>query len=469
MFESITKSLGSVLDALKGRGKLTESNIKDAMREVRTALLGADVSFKVVKDFVQSVTAKAIGAEVLESIKPGQQIVKIVHDELISLMGGDQESRFRWNPSRPTVIMLAGLQGVGKTTFAGKLARHLTRRQGRRPLLVAADVQRPAAVEQLRLLGQQIDVPVYSEEGGRPPRICQRAVELAVKDGRDTVILDTAGRLHIDEPLMEELRDIVRRVTPDEIFLVCDAMQGQTSVETASTFNDRLELSGVILTKLDGDARGGAALSVKAVTGKPIRFVGVGEKLDAIEEFDPRRMAGRILGMGDIVGLVEAAQESIEHDKAEEMAEKIFTASFTLDDMLDQFAMLEKMGDLKGLISKIPGLGAQLGEEEIDESEIGRMKAIIQSMTPRERHHAELIDGPRRRRIARGSGTQVADVNQVLKQFKETRKMMKDMGKKGGLFEKMAGKKFQKAKQKKLNKMKRGRNFSISEFLRGGN
>jgi signal recognition particle subunit SRP54 len=470
MFESITKSLGSVLDKLKARGKLTEANIKEAMREVRTALLEADVNYKVAKDFIKSVTAKAVGTEVLESIKPGQQVVKIVHDELVELMGGTETVRFRWNPGRPTVILLAGLQGAGKTTFAGKLARHLVKRSGRHPLLVAADVQRPAAVEQLKVLGKQLDVPVYAEEGGRPPRICKRALKEAAKTGRDTVILDTAGRLHIDRELMDEVKDIARRVDPDEVLLVCDSMTGQDAVNSAKEFNEQLELTGVVLTKLDGDARGGAALSVKAVTGKPIRFVGVGEKLDALEEFHPDRMAGRILGMGDIVSLVEQAQENIEQEKAEEMAEKMFTATFTLDDFLEQFAMLEKMGNLKDLVAKIPGIGAQMGDVELDEGELRHMKAIIQSMTPRERYHPDMIDGQRRRRIARGSGTSVGEVNELLKQFKQTRKMFKDMGKQGGGFmQKIAGRRMRKSKKKKWDQLKGSKKkpFDMTRFLRG--
>jgi signal recognition particle subunit SRP54 len=468
MFESITKSLGSVLDKLKARGRLTEANIKEAMREVRVALLEADVHIKVAKDFIKSVTARAVGTEVLESVKPGQQIVKIVQDELVELMGGEEKVRFRWAPSGPTVILLAGLQGSGKTTFAGKLARHLAKKMGRNPLLVAADVQRPAAIEQLKVLGEQLGIPVYAEEGGRPPRICKRAVKEARKTGRDTVILDTAGRLHVDNELMDEMSDIARRVDPHEVLLVCDSMTGQDAVKSAKAFNERLELTGVILTKLDGDARGGAALSVKAVTGKPIRFVGVGEKLDALEEFHPDRMAGRILGMGDIVSLVEQAQETIEQDKAEEMAEKMFTATFTLDDMLEQFAMLEKMGSVKDLLAKVPGLGAQLGDADVDEGELKRFKAIIQSMTPKERFHPDMIDGHRRRRIARGSGTSVGEVNDLLKQFKQMRKMFKDAGKQGGFMQKIAGRRMTKAKKKKWKTMKgKKKPFDMKRFLRG--
>jgi signal recognition particle subunit SRP54 len=468
MFESITKSLGSVLDKLKARGKLTEAGIKEAMREVRTALLEADVNYKVAKDFIKQVTARAVGTEVLESVKPGHQVVKIVHDELVELMGGEETPRWRWNPSGPTVIVLAGLQGAGKTTFAGKLSRYLQKRLGRNPLLVAADVQRPAAVEQLKVLGQQIEIPVYSEEGGRPPRICKRALKEAKKTGRDTVVIDTAGRLHIDRELMDEVKDIARRVDPDEILLVSDAMTGQDAVNSAKEFNAQLELTGVVLTKLDGDARGGAALSIRAVTGKPIRFVGVGEKLDAIEEFHADRMAGRILGMGDIVSLVEQAQDNIEQEKAEEMAEKFFTATFTLDDMLEQLGMVEKMGNLKDLLAKIPGLGAQLGDEDIDASELVRFKAMIQSMTPKERFHPEIIDGQRRRRVARGSGTSVGEVNELLKQYKQMKKMMKDMGKQGGFMQKVAGRRMKKMKQKKWKGMKgKKKPFDMGRFLRG--
>jgi signal recognition particle subunit SRP54 len=468
MFESITKSLGSVLDKLKGRGRLTEANIKEAMREVRVALLEADVHIKVAKDFIKSVTARAVGADVLDSVKPGQQIVKIVHDELVELMGGEETVKFRWAPSGPTVILLAGLQGAGKTTFAGKLALYLSKKLGRNPLLVAADVKRPAAIDQLKVLGEQIDIPVYSEEGGRPPRICKRAIKEAKKTGRDTVIIDTAGRLHIDAELMDEMSDIAHRVKPNEVMLVCDSMTGQDAVKSAKAFNDKLELTGVILTKLDGDARGGAALSVKAVTGKPIRFVGVGEKLDALEVFHADRLAGRILGMGDIVSLVEQAQDNIEQDKAEEMAEKIFTATFTLDDMLEQFGMLEKMGSVKDLLAKVPGLGAQIGDADVDESELKRFKAVIQSMTPRERFHPDMIDGHRRRRIARGSGTSVGAVNELLKQFKQMRKMFKSAGKQGGFMEKLAGRRMTKVKKKKWQTMKgKKKPFDMSRFLRG--
>lgn len=435
MFESITESLQSVFRKLRARGKLTEKNIRDGMREVRMALLQADVNYKVVKDFIERVTQQAIGQEVIRSITPAQQIVKIVQDEMTGLMGPVDWS-IKFNPKGPTVIMMIGLQGCGKTTTCVKLARYLIKK-AHQPLLVAADIQRPAAVEQLKVLGKQLDIPVYSEEIGPPPRICERAVKFAQENNRDVIILDTAGRLHINQELMDELKDVAKRTRPNEIFLVADAMTGQDAVRSAGEFNTQLPLNSVILTKLDGDARGGAALSIKAVTGKPIKFAGVGEKTDDFEEFHPDRMASRILGMGDVVTLVEKAQETVDIEQAKKLEEKIRKSELNLQDFLDQLRQIKKMGPLKELLALIPGVGGAM--KDVDEKEMKKVEAVIQSMTKEERFHPEIIDGRRRQRIARGSGTSVQQINSLLKQFKEMRKMMKDMGKMGKM-NKMMGK-----------------------------
>ncbi|MEQ8763093.1 MAG: signal recognition particle protein [Planctomycetota bacterium] len=446
MFESISKSLDSVFARFKKKGGvLTEENIQEGLREIRQALLEADVNFKVAKGFIKKIQEKAVGAEVLKSVSPGQQLVKVVHDELAILMG-EKAAPINLKPG-VTVIMMVGLQGSGKTTTCAKLAK-LLHKQGRKPLLVAADIQRPAAIEQLRVLGQQLEMPVYTEEGGKPPEICQRGVSQASKEGCDLVILDTAGRLHINDELMQELEQVRRRVAVDETLLVCDAMTGQDAVNSAKEFNERLEVSGVILTKLDGDTRGGAALSIREVTGKPIKFVGIGEKLDKLEVFHPDRMADRILGMGDVVSLVEKAQEHIDHEKAEEAAAKLLTNTFTLTDMLEQFRMVKKMGSMKSLLEMVPGMKKLTGGIEMPEDmdkQFGRMEAIIQSMTPRERTLPDLIDPSRRNRIARGSGTALADVNGLLKEFKQVRKMFQQLGgaggaMPGGLGGKLAGK-----------------------------
>ncbi len=446
MFESISKSLDSVFSRFRKKGGvLTEENIQEGLREIRQALLEADVNFKVAKGFVKSIQEQAVGAEVLKSVSPGQQLIKIVHDELAVLMG-EKAAPIQLNPGL-TVIMMVGLQGSGKTTTCGKLAKLLSK-QGRKPLLVAADIQRPAAIEQLRVLGKQLEMPVYTEEGGRPPDICQNGVRQASSQGCDVVILDTAGRLHIDDALMQELETVRKKVAVDEILLVCDAMTGQDAVNSAKEFNQRLEVSGVILTKLDGDTRGGAALSIRQVTGKPIKFVGVGEKLDKLEVFHPDRMADRILGMGDVVSLVEKAQEHIDQEQAEETAAKLLNNTFTLDDMLDQFRMVKKMGSVKSLLDMVPGMKQLTGgvamPEDMDK-QFGRMEAIIQSMTPRERTHPDLIEPSRRHRIARGSGLAIADVNGLLKEFKQVRKMFQQLGgaggkMPGGLGGKLAGK-----------------------------
>jgi len=423
MFESLSKSLGEALRKLRGRGRLTEDNIKEGLREVRIALLEADVSYKVVKDFIQKVTERAVGEQVIKSVTPGQQIVKIVHDELVSLMG-PVDSSIPFASQGITVIMLAGLQGSGKTTTSAKLAK-LLQSKGRHPLLVAADVIRPAAIEQLKILGQQLNIPVYSEQGSRAPKICQNALKHAEQTGRDVAILDTQGRLHVDAEMMAEVREIAEKVKPHQIFLVCDAMTGQDAVNSAAEFNRQLELTGVILTKLDGDARGGAALSVKAVTGKPIKFVGVGEKLDRLEEFHPDRMASRILGMGDVVTLVEKAQLAIDEEKAEELEKKIRKDQLSLDDFLDQLQQVKKMGPLKEILSMIPGLGSKMEGVQVDEGQLKRVEAIIRSMTPEERAKPDLVDHSRRHRIAKGSGTATHDVNQLLKQFRQMRKTLK--------------------------------------------
>jgi len=429
MFETLSRGLSSIFERLAGRGALSEKDVDEALREIRTALLGADVAYQVVRDFCVRVRAKAVGQEVLKSVQPGQQVVKIVHDELVALMGEKPTGIPAAPPGRPTVILMAGLQGSGKTTTCAKLAR-LLMKQGRRPLLVAADLQRPAAVEQLKTLGKQIDCPVYAEDSRRAPKVCERGLEHARETGRDVVILDTAGRLHVDRELMDEVKEIAARTRPDEILLVCDAMTGQDAVNSAKAFDEALPLTGVVLTKLDGDARGGAALTLRAVTGKPVRFAGVGEKVENLEEFDPARMAGRILGMGDVVALVERAREAMDQGKAEAAMEKAFAGTFTLDDFLEQVTMLEKMGGLKELLGMLPLPGLKEGIEKsgFDEKQVARKKAIVLSMTPEERADPEAIDGNRRRRVARGSGVAVQEVNVLLKEFRDAREVMKKVG-----------------------------------------
>ena len=427
MFESVANSLETVFKKLRGRGQLTEKNIQDGMREVRMALLAADVNFKVVRDFVKKVTARAVGQEVVKSITPGQQIVKIVHDELVNLMGPEIDATIPKFDNRPTVIMMCGLQGQGKTTTSAKLAR-LAQKGERKPMLVAADIKRPAAIAQLKQLGEQINTPVFSQENTRAPVICENATKQAARDGLDLVILDTAGRLHIDEEMMEEVREISRRVKPDMTLLVSNAQTGQDAVNSAQEFNNQLELDGVVLTMLDGDTRGGAALSVKAVTGKPILFAGVGEKTDALEPFRPKSMADRILGMGDIVGLVEKAQTTVDQEQQLAFQKKIKDASLTLNDFLQQLQQVRKMGPLKDLLEMIPGVGKQLKGVDIDEQDFKKIEAMIQSMTPHERAHPEIIKHSRRRRIAAGSASQPSDVNGLIKQFNEMKKMLKRMG-----------------------------------------
>jgi len=426
MFEAISEQLDAVFRKLRLKGRLTEANIADAMRDIRRALLAADVNYKVVKKFIEGVTKEALGEKVIKAISPGQLIIKIVNDKLVELMG-PVDHRIPQNDKGPTVVMLAGLQGSGKTTTVAKLAKFV-QRKGHRPLMVAADVQRPAAVEQLEVLGRDIDVPVYTEAGAAPAQICKNAVNYAGQINCDFVLLDTAGRLHIDVDMMNELKEIAAKIRPQQIYLVCDAMTGQDAVNSAREFNEQLELDGVILTKLDGDARGGAALSVKAVTGKPIKFVGLGEKLDKLEEFYPDRMASRILGMGDVVTLVEKAQEAFDEEQAKELEEKILKKQFNLDDFLGQLQQMKKMGPLSEMLAMIPGLGKRLKGIDVDDGQLGKIEAIIQSMTAKERRIPDIIDGSRRRRIARGSGTSAGDVGALLKQFKQMKHMMKRLG-----------------------------------------
>ena len=440
-FESLADRLQDVFKKLRGKGKLSEQDVNDAMREVRMALLEADVNYKVVKSFVASVKERAIGSEVMESLTPGQQVIKIVNEEMTKLMG-DNPSQIQNAGRGPTVILMAGLQGSGKTTSSAKLARYF-KKQGRRPMLAACDIYRPAAIKQLQVLGQQLEVPVFSMgDKVNPVDIAKGAYAQAERQACDILIIDTAGRLHVDEALMEEIQGIAAAVKPQEILLVVDAMTGQDAVKVTEAFNERLELSGVILTKLDGDTRGGAALSVKAVTGKPIKFVGMGEKTDALEPFYPDRMASRILGMGDVLTLIEKAQANVDMKKAQEMEQKLRKAEFTLEDFLEQMQQVRSMGPLEDLLGMIPGLNKQLKgvKPDFDEKEIVHVEAIIKSMTLEERRNPTIINGSRKKRIARGSGTKVQEVNRLLKQFEESRKLMKqfaDMGnrkgKKGGM------------------------------------
>ena len=430
MFDSLTTKFNSVFRSLSGRGRISESNISDAMQEVRKALLEADVNYQVVKTFCKDVTQAAMGAEVITSLHPGQVMVKVVSDELTKLMGPVDSKIYYVSPG-PTVILLAGLQGGGKTTTAGKLAKYI-KSQGKRPLLVANDLQRPAAIQQLQVLGEQVGVDVYAEDSKDAVRVAKQALKHAKQSGHDVVILDTAGRLHIDEEMMAEIERLTKAVTPHQIYLVCDAMTGQDAVNSAKAFNERLELDGVILTKLDGDARGGAALSVKAVTGKPIKFVGMGEKLDKLEPFHPDRMASRILGMGDVVTLVEKAQEHFEADEAEKLQQKMAKGTFGFDDFLKQMSAVKKMGGIKDMMKMLPGMGAQVKDVDFDGKEMQQMEAMVYSMTLKERKDPNLIDASRRRRIAAGAGVQPNDVSGLVKTFKRSRDMMKSLS--GGGF-----------------------------------
>jgi signal recognition particle subunit SRP54 len=428
MFDSLSEKLQGALDGLRGQGKLTEKDIDRAAREIRLALLEADVNFRVVKDFVARVKERAMGAEVLESLTPAQQFIKIVNEELTTLMG-EASSKLTFSPRPPTIIMMVGLQGSGKTTACGKLARFLVA-QGKSPAMVAGDVYRPAAVDQLKTLGVQLDVPVYDEgTDADPVDIAKHGVEWARQKGRDVLIIDTAGRLHIDERLMDELVRIRSDVHPHNILLVLDAMTGQDAVNVAQQFQEQVQFDGVILTKLDGDARGGAALSVRAVTGKPIKFASTGEKLDNFEYFHPDRMASRILGMGDMLSLIERAEMAVDEKKAKELEKRLRKAQFTFDDFLDQLQQVKKMGSLSSILGMIPGVpSSKLKGLQIDDNAFDRIQAIIHSMTPEERRHPDLMNGSRRRRIAAGSGSDIHSVNQLLTQFKHMQKMMKQLG-----------------------------------------
>ena len=440
-FENLSEKLGAALKKLRGKGVVTEKDIKESMREIKLALLEADVNYKVVKDFVARVSERCVGADVLESLTPGQQIVKIVNDELAALMGSEN-SRIEFGKSL-TVILMAGLQGAGKTTFCAKLAGFMRKRHNKRPLLVACDIYRPAAIKQLQVVGKQLDIPVFEMGTDTTAvKIAKSAIEHAKAHGNDFVIIDTAGRLHIDDELMQELEDVKAAVNPDEILLVIDAMTGQDAVNIAENFNNRLEITGVIVTKLDGDTRGGAALSVKAVTGKPIKFCGVGEKLSDIEEFHPDRMASRILGAGDVLSLVEKAQEAFDEKDAAALEQKIRQNTFNLDDFLNQMQQMKKMGPLSSLIKMVPGIDHKaLDNVDIDERKLDRVEAIIKSMTMQEREKPEILNASRKKRIAAGSGNQVSDVNLLLKQFEQMQKMMKQLG--GGV------KRFKKKKKKR--------------------
>ncbi|HOU99056.1 MAG TPA: signal recognition particle protein [Bacteroidales bacterium] len=424
MFENLTDKLEKSFRILKGEGKITEVNVAETLKEIRRALLDADVNYKIAKTFTDTVKEKALGMEVLKSVRPGQMLIKIVHDELAELMGSEKvELKLKNNPS---VILMAGLQGSGKTTFSSKLANFIKSKKGRQVLLVACDVYRPAAIEQLKVLGEQIQIPVYTEENEKNPvKIAQNAIKEAKQKGINTVIIDTAGRLSIDEEMMQEIASIKKAVDPEEILFVVDAMTGQDAVNTAKEFNDRLDFDGVVLTKLDGDARGGAALSIKSVVNKPIKFIGTGEKMDALDIFYPERMADRILGMGDVVSLVERAQEQFDEEEARKLQKKIAKNQFSFNDFYQQIQQIKKMGNLKELASFIPGMGKMMKNIDIDDNAFKSIEAIIQSMTPEERENPMLINGSRRKRIALGSGTDIQDVNRLIKQFEETRKLMK--------------------------------------------
>ena len=440
MFESITQRIGTMVRNLRGRGKISEANVREAMEDVRVALLEADVHLDVARKFVDDCVQKAIGLEVVQTLQPEQVMVKVVHDELVNLMG-PVETRIPFVADPPTIILMAGLQGSGKTTTCAKLARYCMTR-GKKPLMVAADLKRPAAIDQLEVLGKQVEVPVYAERGHlNPVTVCRNALREARKLNRDVVILDTAGRLSIDEELMAELKQVSDATQPHQIYLVIDAMTGQDSVNTAKRFDERLELDGVILTKFDSDTRGGAALSVKSVTGKPIKFIGVGEKLDALEEFHPDRMAGRILGMGDVVSLVEKAQEHFDAEKTAKAQAKMAKGTFGFDDFLTQMDALRKMGSMKSLLKMIPGLGGALDQFEMPEEDLNRFRGMIQSMTPKERRDPDLIEASRRRRIARGSGVEPQEVAALVKSFMQMRGMMKQMtgGGMGGMMNMMRG------------------------------
>ncbi|WP_243289901.1 signal recognition particle protein [Bacillus sp. FJAT-47783] len=428
-FEGLADRLQSTISKIRGKGKVTEADVKEMMREVRLALLEADVNFKVVKDFIKKVSERAVGQEVMKSLTPGQQVIKVVKEELTELMGGEQ-SQIAVSQRPPTVIMMVGLQGAGKTTTTGKLANLLRKKYNRKPLLVAADIYRPAAIKQLETLGKQLNMPVFSlGDQVSPVEIAKQAIAHAKEEHHDYVLIDTAGRLHIDEALMDELEQVKEFTKPDEIFLVVDAMTGQDAVNVAKSFHEQLGVTGVVLTKLDGDTRGGAALSIRAVTGTPIKFAGMGEKLDALEPFHPERMASRILGMGDVLTLIEKAQASVDQEKAKELEEKMRTMSFTFDDFLDQLGQVRNMGPLDELITMLPGANKMKGLKnlQVDEKQISHVEAIIRSMTKEEKTNPEIMNASRKKRVAKGSGTSVQEVNRLLKQFDEMKKMMKQM------------------------------------------
>ncbi|MBR1443537.1 MAG: signal recognition particle protein [Firmicutes bacterium] len=434
-FENLSAKLQNVFKQLSGKGRLTEKDVKTAMREVKLALLEADVNFKIVKDFINKVTEKAVGSDVLESLTPGQQVIKIVRDELVELMGS-AKSNLTFSSKPPTIYMMVGLQGAGKTTTCGKLAGQL-RKQGKHPLLVAGDIYRPAAIKQLQVVGSTYNIPVFSMGQTDPVEIAKSAVEHAKKNGNDVIIIDTAGRLHINEELMDELANIKSEVRPQEILLVIDAMTGQDAVNVAESFNEKLGLDGIVITKLDGDTRGGAALSVRAVTGKPIKFIGMGEKMEDLEAFYPDRMASRILGMGDVISLIEKAQQAFDDKEAKDLEKKIRSQEFNLEDFMAQMQQVKKMGPLKDIIGMIPGLNkVNLDEANIDEKAMAHIEAIIQSMTKEERRNPDILNGSRKKRIAKGCGRPIQEINKLLKQFEEMKKMMKMMtdmtkGKKG--------------------------------------
>ena len=442
-FESLSDKLQNVFKKLRGKGVLTEKDLKEALREVKMALLEADVNFKVVKDFIARIQERAVGQEVMSSLTPGQQVVKIVHEEMIALMGSEEDSRLRYSDKPPTVIMLVGLQGAGKTTMAAKLAGML-KKQGKKPMLVACDVYRPAAVKQLQIVGEQVGVPVF-EMGtdASPVDIAKAGIKQASKADCGLVILDTAGRLHIDEELMQELTDIKEQTSPSEILLVVDAMTGQDAVNVSKSFDELLNITGVVLTKLDGDTRGGAALSIRAVTGKPIKFAGIGEKLADVEAFHPDRMASRVLGMGDVLSMIEKAQTAIDEDKAKEMSQRILSNDFNLEDFLEQMQQVKKMGPLNQLMGMLPGVGSKLKDVEVDEKGLARTEAIIRSMTVEERRHPNILNASRKRRIVKGSGSSIQELNVLLKQFDQMKVMMKQISgstkvkRKGGLMGKM--------------------------------
>ncbi len=432
-FEGIASKLQNVFRKLTGKGRLSERDVKDAMREIKLALLEADVNFLVVKDFVKRVEARAVGTDVLESLTPGQMVIKIVNEELTDLMGSTN-AKLEFGSKKPAVVLMAGLQGAGKTTMCGKLAVLLRKQYGKAPLLCACDIYRPAAIEQLKVVGGKAEVPVYEHGTQDPVKTAQEAIEEARRTFKDVVIVDTAGRLHIDGDMMDELKRIRDALEPAEILLVVDAMTGQDAVNVAKAFNETVPLTGVVLTKLDGDTRGGAALSVRAVTGKPIKFAGTGEKLTDLEPFHPDRMASRILGMGDMLTLIEKAEQAFDQKKAAELEKKMRTDTFTLDDFLDQMEQMKDMGSMEDILKMIPGVGGKLNGLQIDEKAMGRTKAIIQAMTPKERSNPDILNASRRRRIARGSGTTIQDVNKLMNQFEASRKMMKQMT--GGMFKK---------------------------------